>query len=74
MRRSDGDVNLWRCGKLKLRHADVELVARWKRALDARLLGVAERRPKRLLVFINPFGGVGKAQRVFMETVRGHTG
>ena len=28
VRRSDGDVNLWRCGKLKLRHADVELVAR----------------------------------------------
>ena len=70
MRRSDGDVNLWKCGRLKLRHADADLVAKWKRALDARLLGVAERRPKRLLVFINPFGGVGKAQRVFTETVR----
>ena len=25
VRRSKGDVNLWRCGKLKLRHADSDL-------------------------------------------------
>ena len=68
--RSKGDVNLWRCRKLTLRHADADLVAKWKKALDAQLARVSEGRPKRLLVFINPFGGVGKAEKVFAEQVK----
>ena len=31
---------------------------------------MSEGRPKRLLVFINPFGGVGKAEKVFSEKVK----
>ena len=38
--------------------------------MDAQLQRVSEGRPKRLLVFINPFGGVGKAEKVFSEKVK----
>ena len=48
-------------------------VAKWKSALDAQLERVSERRPKRLLVFINPFGGAGRAQEVFADKVRAYT-
>ena len=37
--------------------------------MDSQLERVSERRPKRLLVFINPFGGAGRAQKVFVDKV-----
>ena len=48
-------------------------MAKWKSALDSQLERVSERRPKRLLVFINPFGGAGRAQEVFADKVRAYT-
>ena len=53
--------------------ASVPQVAKWKSALDAQLERASQRRPKRLLVFINPFGGAGRAQKVFAGKVHTYT-
>ena len=52
--------NVWSVQTLKLKNDDYELIAKFKARFDKILEEVTRNRPKKLLIFINPFGGKGK--------------
>jgi ceramide kinase len=68
--RNSSDINMWETRNVTMKHTDMDLVMKWKKAFDVQLEQVAKKRPKRLLVFINPYGGVGKAEKVFETKVK----
>ncbi len=67
-RRGRGGVRRheWRARRLRLRHSDPQVVCRCAEAVGAaaRRRQREAGRPERLLVFINPFGGTGRAEKV----------
>jgi ceramide kinase len=59
----------WALRCLALRHHERDVLARWRLALNAYIRKYANDRPKSLLVFINPFGGVGASTSIFKKRV-----
>ena len=59
----------WKRKNLCFRHTDANVVSAWKEQLEKRLSNVSFDRPKRLLIFINPFGGKGKGPIIFYKKI-----
>ncbi len=63
--------NEWSLGSLRLCHRDHRVLRHWEAVLRAAAArgegegGLEGSRPKRLLVFVNPFGGRGRAQETY---------
>ena len=62
--------NNWSIKTLELKHHDYEVVAKWKSKLDQIIDKVSTKRPKKLMVFINPFGGKGEAVEIHKNIVQ----
>ncbi|CAG9816420.1 unnamed protein product [Phaedon cochleariae] len=54
----------WIYKKLLLKHTDPQQVSSWVKTLQAHLKGF-EKRPKHLLLFVNPFGGKRNAMQIY---------
>ena len=61
--------NTWRIKKLSFHHPDHQVVAIWKDRLEQAVLKCSVDRPKKLLIFVNPFGGRCKAKNIFDSKV-----
>ena len=59
----------WRIKKLSFHHPDHQVVAVWRDRLEQAVLKCSVDRPKKLLIFVNPFGGRGKAKNIFDSKV-----
>ncbi|KAK4871624.1 hypothetical protein RN001_015748 [Aquatica leii] len=58
------EINLWCYNSLTLRHSDTYQVSSWVKTLQNHLQSFCKR-PKKLLLFVNPYGGKRKAMKVF---------
>ena len=54
--------------QVQLSHSDTEVISWWFTSLTS-LLNPTNNRPSRLLVFINPFGGHGRAKQIWENNV-----
>ena len=61
--------NTWKIKKLSFHHPDHQVVAVWRDRLEQAVLKCSVDRPKKLLIFVNPFGGRGKAKNIFDSKV-----
>ncbi len=61
------DPNKCKLGTVRLRHSDRNLLLRWEAALKRACLPYSSKRPRRLLVFVNPYGGKGTAPKIYRE-------
>ena len=61
--------NTWKIKKLTFHHPDHQVVAVWRDRLEQAVLKCSVDRPKKLLIFVNPFGGRGKAKNIFDSKV-----
>ena len=59
----------WKRKSLCFRHTDPYIVSKWKEKLENLLQSVSVDRPKKLLIFVNPFGGKGKGPIIFHKKV-----
>ena len=64
----DGN-NRWSRNTLCFRHTDYQIVENWRNRLEETMLNVSTDRPKKLLVFVNPFGGRGDGKSIFYNKV-----
>ncbi len=64
---SGNNPNSWRLGSLRLCHRDTKVLTSWEAVLNRKMKDSARVRPKRLLVFVNPHGGRGRAQQVYRD-------
>ena len=55
--------------QVQLSHSDTEVISWWFTSLTSLLNNPTNNRPSRLLVFINPFGGHGKAKQIWENKV-----
>lgn len=66
-------VSKWRWKKLVLRQMtdsdSSDVMVKWKQTLVNAIRPYSAQRPKRLLVFINPYGGLGEAKHIFKHKV-----
>ena len=51
-----------------LQHADLKVVSQWCSDLNDIINGY-KKRPRHLLVFVNPFGGKGRGKRMWDEMI-----
>ena len=63
--------NKWSVETLQLKHEKHETIVKWKKTLDHILEKTAQiqKRPSKLLIFINPFGGKSEAVRIHKNQV-----
>jgi hypothetical protein len=61
--------NRWSRKTLCFRHTDSQIVANWRNKLEETMLHVSTDRPKKLLIFVNPFGGRGDGKCIFYNKV-----
>ena len=63
--------NKWSIETLELKHDQHEIIAKWKNSLNHILEKIKQiyKRPSKLLIFINPFGGKGEASRIHNNQV-----
>ena len=61
--------NTCKIKKLSFYHPDPQVVAVWRDRLEQAVLKCSVDRPKKLLIFVNPFGGRGKAKNIFDSKV-----
>lgn len=59
----------WKRKSLCFRHTDPKVVSKWKGVLENRLQNVSSDRPKKLLIFVNPFGGKRKGPKLFRKKI-----
>ena len=55
--------------QVELSHSDTEVISWWFTSLTSLLNNPTNNRPSRLLVFINPFGGHGRAKQIWENKV-----
>ena len=55
----------WRLKNINLWHENQSELTKWERCLNSAANPYLTDRPKRLLVFVNPYGGKGKANKVY---------
>jgi len=60
--------NVWKYRATTLRHDEPEVVDRWATFINEILANITGR-PRRLLVFVNPFGGKGLAQKMYNKKI-----
>ena len=46
-----------------------QIIAAWRSKLEECLLNISRDRPKKLLIFVNPFGGSGQGKTIFYSQV-----
>jgi len=59
---------LFKLKQISLKHTDSEVIKQWERSIQDQLIKQSSR-PKNLLVFINPFGGRGKATSLWESRI-----
>ncbi|CAG0915838.1 unnamed protein product [Notodromas monacha] len=59
----------WVVARLTLCHSDADLMAKLEAVMEEKLSGALGSRPRRVLVFINPFGGHGNAEKIYSKKV-----
>ena len=59
----------WTIKTLCFRHTNHQVVTTWSNKLEQALLNVCSDRPKKLLVFVNPYGGKGEGKSIFYNKV-----
>ena len=69
LHRSQGNRNKWSVKTLSLTHEDHGVIFKLASTLRRCMEAHEKKRPKRLLVFINPYGGKGKAREIFHRRV-----
>jgi len=68
-RTTRSNPNTYALWSLRLQSARREVLARWKRAIEAGVARVQPQRPRRLLVVVNPVGGKKQAVAIFRTFV-----
>ena len=59
----------WKRESVCFRHTDPKVVSKWIDVLENLLQNVSSDRPKKLLIFVNPFGGKGKGPKIFRKKI-----
>ena len=59
----------WKRKSLCFRHTDPKVVSKWEEMLEGLLRNISSDRPKKLLIFVNPFGGKGKGPKIFHRKI-----
>lgn len=68
--RKKGNRNIWTCKRIDLSSENQDTLKEIHSQLEKRTLDHFLERPKRLLIFINPYGGTGNAPIIFEKEVR----
>ena len=63
----DPSTNKWSRKCLRLKNDKSAVIARWNNVIGSQVQKLSSDRPKRLLIFINPFGGRKEAEKVFTK-------
>ena len=59
----------WKRKTLCFRHTDHQVVDAWRNKLDQAVSSVSMDRPRKLLIFVNPYGGRGEGKAIFYNKV-----
>ncbi|TRY74775.1 hypothetical protein TCAL_09510 [Tigriopus californicus] len=70
LQRQKDNCNIWTCKKIDLTGENQDALKEVHSQLEKRTLDHFQERPKRLLIFINPYGGTGNAPIIFEKQVR----
>ena len=63
------DKKKWKCKTMCFHNTEHHIIAGWRSKLEECLLNVSRDRPKKLLIFVNPFGGSGQGKTIFYSQV-----
>ena len=62
--------NHWSPKSLTLKHENPEIIIKWRDRFQLILDNQKLKRPKRLLIFVNPYGGKGQAMKINETTIQ----
>jgi hypothetical protein len=62
------NTNVWTYKYITLRHEETDVIEKWS-VFISDILSNLTSRPRRLLIFINPFGGKGQAQKIYNNKI-----